>query len=99
MTSSPSTHPRRARAIARFRVWLRRRPALHLSYRILIAVIGGAIIIGGLILVPLPGPGWLIVFIGVALLGTEFRWARRLGRWARVQLARFWAWWKARRAA
>jgi len=39
------------------------------------------------------------VFLGVALLGTEFRWAKRLGRWARWQLHRFWAWWRARRAS
>jgi uncharacterized protein (TIGR02611 family) len=78
---------------------LRRHPALHLGYRIVIAVVGTAIIIGGLILVPLPGPGWLIVFIGVAVLGTEFRWAKRLGRWVRAQLQRFWAWWQTRRAA
>jgi uncharacterized protein (TIGR02611 family) len=77
---------------------LRRHPVLHVSYRALIGLIGGAIIVGGLILVPLPGPGWLIVFIGIAVLGVEFRWARRLGRWVRRQLARFWAWWKARRA-
>lgn len=98
MTSSPSAHPRRARAIARFRLRLRRHPVLHVSYRVLIAVVGGAIIIGGLILVPLPGPGWLIVFVGIAVLGTEFRWARSVGTWVRRQLHRFWAWWKARRA-
>jgi uncharacterized protein (TIGR02611 family) len=92
-------HPARARAIARRRRWLRSRPSLYLAYRVLIAVIGAAIVIGGLILVPLPGPGWLIVFLGVALLGTEFRWAKRLGRWARWQLHRFWAWWRARRAS
>jgi uncharacterized protein (TIGR02611 family) len=99
VTTSPAAHPSRSRALARGRRWLRRRPGLYLSYRLLIAVIGGAIVIGGLILVPLPGPGWLIVFIGVAVLGTEFRWARRLGRWARAQLQRFWAWWRARREA
>jgi len=97
VTSSPSTHPGRARAIARFRLWLRRRPVLRVGYRVLVAVVGAAIVIGGLILVPLPGPGWLIVFVGVAVLGTEFTWARRLGRWARAQLTRFWAWWRTRR--
>ena len=32
----------------------------------------------GLVLVPLPGPGWVVVALGVALLGTEFAWAARL---------------------
>jgi uncharacterized protein (TIGR02611 family) len=48
--------------------------------------------------VPLPGPGWLIVFVGIAVLGTEFAWARRLGRWVRAQLRRFWEWVRSRRA-
>jgi len=99
VTSSPSAHPGRARAIAHFRLRLRRHPALHLGYRVLIAIIGTAIIVGGLILVPLPGPGWLIVFVGIAVLGTEFRWARAVGRWVRRQLQRVWDWWRARRAA
>lgn len=43
-----------------------------------VAVAGTAIVLVGLVLVPLPGPGWAIVFSGVALLGTEFTWAERL---------------------
>lgn len=46
--------------------------------RIAVAVTGTAIVLVGLVLVPLPGPGWAIVFSGVALLGTEFTWAARL---------------------
>lgn len=41
----------------------------------------------GLLLVPLPGPGWAIVFAGVALLGTEFAWAERLLQAVRRRLA------------
>ena len=55
------------------------------------------IIVIGLILVPLPGPGWLIVFVGLTVLGSEYHWARRFTSWLRMQLARFWAWWRARR--
>ncbi|MFF1632568.1 PGPGW domain-containing protein [Leifsonia sp. NPDC058248] len=32
-----------------------------------VAVLGGAIAMLGLLLVPLPGPGWLIVFLGLAI--------------------------------
>jgi len=32
----------------------------------------------GLALVPLPGPGWLIVFLGLGIMATEFAWAERL---------------------
>ena len=32
----------------------------------------------GLVLVPFPGPGWLIVIVGLLILASEFRWARAL---------------------
>ncbi len=32
----------------------------------------------GLVMVPYPGPGWLVVFAGFAILATEFDWAHRL---------------------
>ena len=64
----------------------------------IVGVLGGTIAILGLLLVPLPGPGWLIVFLGLAILGTEFAWAKRLAAFTKRQLACFWAWWQARRA-
>ncbi|MFZ3010078.1 MAG: PGPGW domain-containing protein [Candidatus Microsaccharimonas sp.] len=48
---------------------------------------GGVIIIFGLILIPTPAPeGWLIVFAGIALLSTEFSFAKRLMK--RVKMLR-----------
>lgn len=75
------------------------RPALRIVYQVLVGVLGGTIIVVGLLLVPLPGPGWLIVFLGLAILGTEFLWAKRVAAFIKRLLARFWAWWKARREA
>jgi uncharacterized protein (TIGR02611 family) len=49
-------------------------------------VVGWFIVVAGLLLVPLPGPGWLIVFVGLSLLATEFVWAVRLQAWVRQQL-------------
>ncbi|MFC6235355.1 TIGR02611 family protein [Leucobacter soli] len=86
------------RWMARWRRIIRRRPWLNTVYKVIVTVIGVAVIIIGLILVPLPGPGWLIVFIGLTILGSEFHWARRFTGWLRMQLARFWAWWRARKA-
>ncbi|MGR0318234.1 TIGR02611 family protein [Agromyces sp. ZXT2-3] len=81
------------------RSWIDRHPRLRFAYRFGVAVLGGVIAVAGLALVPLPGPGWLVVFLGLAILGTEFAWARRLAGWVKRLLDRFWAWWKARRAA
>jgi uncharacterized protein (TIGR02611 family) len=65
---------------------LRRRPLWNHVYRTLVGLVGGAIMIAGLALVPLPGPGWLIVFVGLAILATEFTWAHRLEAFARHRL-------------
>lgn len=85
------------RWMERWRAIIRKRPWLNGAYKIMLTVVGVAIIVIGLILVPLPGPGWLIVFVGLTVLGSEYHWARRFTSWLRMQLARFWAWWRARR--
>lgn len=74
-------------------------PRLRTAYKVLVAVVGLVIVVVGLILVPLPGPGWLIVFIGVAVLGTEFPAAHRVTEFARRQVRRLRTWWRARRVA
>lgn len=43
-----------------------------------IGILGGLVVILGIILVPYPGPGWLIVFAGLAILATEFDRAQRI---------------------
>lgn len=74
------------------RARIRRSPPLDGAYRVLIAVLGAAIIVVGLLLVPLPGPGWVIVFGGIGLWATEFTWAARLARYGRRLLRRWTAW-------
>jgi len=46
--------------------------------RATIGVLGGLVVILGIILIPYPGPGWLIVFAGLAILATEFDQAQRV---------------------
>lgn len=59
------------------------KPTLRRFYRIGVAVLGGLVLVLGLLLIPYPGPGWLVVFAGLAILATEFVWARRLLHYAR----------------
>jgi uncharacterized protein (TIGR02611 family) len=47
-------------------------------YRVMFVIVAFAILIGGLALIPLPGPGWAIVFIGLGMLALEFKWAENL---------------------
>jgi uncharacterized protein (TIGR02611 family) len=84
----------------RFQDWreaIRRRPAADRIYRLTVAVLGGVIVVGGLALVPLPGPGWLIVFVGLALLATEFEWAHRLEQYVRKRVSD-WTHWLGRQS-
>jgi uncharacterized protein (TIGR02611 family) len=67
-------------------------PAGRLIFRILIGLLGLVLVTIGLLLMPLPGPGWLIVFTGVAVWAVEFVWARRLLRFARDHLQRWNLW-------
>jgi uncharacterized protein (TIGR02611 family) len=46
--------------------------------RVGIGVAGSIVLVIGIIAIPYPGPGWLIVFTGLAILATEFAWARRV---------------------
>jgi uncharacterized protein (TIGR02611 family) len=68
---------------ARFRQRLRNRPGIDLAYRILVGVVGTAVLVVGIVAIPSPGPGWLILFAGLAILGTEFQWAQRVLQWTR----------------
>ncbi|QIM19623.1 TIGR02611 family protein [Leucobacter coleopterorum] len=85
--------------MARWRKVIRRRPWLNTAYKVAVTVLGALVMVIGLILVPLPGPGWLIVFLGLTILGTEFHWARRLLGWLRQILTRFWERWNTWREA
>lgn len=61
-----------------------RNPWLDPVLKIVITLVGILLVVIGLLMVPLPGPGWLVVFAGLALLATEFVWARRLTRHGQV---------------
>ncbi|HVE75496.1 MAG TPA: PGPGW domain-containing protein [Actinomycetota bacterium] len=53
--------------------------AVKQTRRVGVAILGGALIALGVILIPLPGPFSIPpIFIGLTVLGWEFRWAKRL---------------------
>lgn len=76
----------------RWRRAIRARRPLLVVYRGLIITVGFAVVVLGLILVPLPGPGWLIVFIGLAILASEFEPAHALLQFGRRILHRWNTW-------
>jgi uncharacterized protein (TIGR02611 family) len=53
------------------------------SKKVLIAIVGGVVVLAGLVMIPYPGPGWLTVFAGLAILATEFAFASKTLNYAR----------------
>ncbi|WP_405710817.1 MULTISPECIES: TIGR02611 family protein [unclassified Streptomyces] len=56
---------------------------LHLSWQVGVFIVGLAVVVAGIIMLPLPGPGWLVIFGGMAIWATEFVWAQLVLRWTR----------------
>ena len=80
-----------------FRAFIAKHAWLDLTYRIAVGVLGTSVVVIGFILIPLPGPGWLIVFAGLAILATEFVWAERLLNFARAKV-HGWTQWVTRQS-
>lgn len=72
-------------------------PASRQAYRLIVALVGIAVVATGVALLALPGPGLVVLFVGLAILGSEFTWARRAQRFARDEAVR-WAHWVGRQA-
>ncbi len=51
---------------------------LRQARRLIVLVIGLTVLAIGLALIVLPGPAFVVIPIGLAILATEFVWARRL---------------------
>jgi uncharacterized protein (TIGR02611 family) len=56
--------------------------------RLIVLVIGSTVLIAGVLMLVLPGPGILVIIVGLAILATEFVWAERLLVRARERAAR-----------
>lgn len=52
--------------------------ALKHAQRLVVGIVGATILLIGIAMIVLPGPALVVIPIGLAVLGTEFLWARRL---------------------
>ncbi|MFF5176275.1 TIGR02611 family protein [Micromonospora sp. NPDC000089] len=57
---------------------IRSNPTGRITLKIFIGIAGALVVTVGVALIPLPGPGWLIVIAGLAIWAVEFHWARQL---------------------
>src|SRR5262245_43647677 len=89
---TPGSKPNSPSRISAMIAAVRAHPTGSVAFRTGIAILGGLVVVAGLILVPLPGPGWLIVFAGLSIWAIEFVWARNLLQFGRRVLGAWTAW-------
>jgi len=58
----------------------------------LISLLGWSVLLLGVVMIPYPGPGWVVVFIGLSILAKEFDWARDLHDFARHKYDEWYKW-------
>jgi tellurite resistance protein TerC len=46
--------------------------------RVFRIVVGFTLLLAGVVMLVTPGPGWVVILLGLGLLAAEFVWARRL---------------------
>jgi uncharacterized protein (TIGR02611 family) len=56
---------------------------LHVSWQVAIFLVGLAVVGAGVVMLALPGPGWLVIFGGMAIWATEFVWAQLVLHWTK----------------
>ena len=68
------------------------RRTIHLTYkaarRIAISVVGATIVLLGVVMLVTPGPGLVVIPVGLAILSIEFAWARHWLRKMRESISR-----------
>ncbi|GIG91617.1 TIGR02611 family protein [Plantactinospora endophytica] len=85
------TQNRRQRARRTLEI-IRANPTGRIALKVFVAVAGAIVVTLGLALIPLPGPGWLIVIGGLGIWAVEFHWAKRLLTFTRRHV-QSWARW------
>jgi uncharacterized protein (TIGR02611 family) len=70
------------------RLWAMFKAAAAPLRKLIIALIGGTVLLIGIALIVLPGPAFIVIPIGLAILATEFAWAQRVVARARAMVAK-----------
>jgi uncharacterized protein (TIGR02611 family) len=70
----------------------RSRRVLHLTWqqmrRVIVAIVGASVLLVGIVMLLAPGPAFVVIPAGLAILAIEFVWARRLLRQVKVRAKR-----------
>ncbi len=71
---------------------IRANPTGAIALKIGIGLLGAVVIAIGIVAIPLPGPGWGIVIVGLAIWAVEFPWARHLLHFTRKHVQGWTRW-------
>ena len=75
--SSTSLTPRAHQLLTRIEAWAHRGPVRAVVVKVGVSVLGPLVVLAGVAMLVLPGPGLVVMALGAALLALEYDWARR----------------------
>lgn len=82
---APAEKVRFAR-IKRLHAWAHKNPVSSLVTKIVVTIVGVILILAGIIMLITPGQGILSIILGLAVLSSEYEWAKRLRHRAEAKL-------------
>ncbi|NLU80372.1 TIGR02611 family protein [Micromonospora sp. HNM0581] len=71
---------------------VRANPTGRIALKVIFGFLGALVVTVGIALIPLPGPGWLLVIAGLGIWAVEFHWAKRLLDFTRRHVHGWTAW-------
>jgi uncharacterized protein (TIGR02611 family) len=75
----------------RLRDWIHQQhPAFRITYKAILAIVGFSVVLAGIAMLVLPGPGVLTILAGLALLGLEFPFIHRFNSGLKEKAMRLW---------
>jgi uncharacterized protein (TIGR02611 family) len=80
--------PRNGHEHGRLHQRLHSHPALALTTKVVVTVVGALVALVGVVMLVTPGPAFVMIPLGLAILATEWDWARRWLDKAREQAVR-----------
>ena len=86
--TAPSLPPRAQAVVDRFESWSNAGPVRRIGVRALVTIGGPLVVLAGVAMLVLPGPGLVVIALGLALLSLEYAWARAGLVWMGRGLAR-----------
>jgi uncharacterized protein (TIGR02611 family) len=70
--------PRALDVLTRIEAWAHRGPVRAVVVKVGVSVLGPLVVVAGVAMLVLPGPGLVVMALGGALLALEYDWARRV---------------------